>query len=169
MKYTGNETPRKMPTLLQVKNYWWPYLVAIGKFESEEEVKEDNYCFACGWKHPLERAHIIPRTNGGSDEPDNIHLLCHYCHKCAENIAADWQTSEEVKTAYFDWLEKWNYEYAHTCAFLRTISVNPRYQSVLKQVHALMPLLDWEAIGKLIPEDAMQLVDPVPELPVSPE
>jgi len=31
----------------------------------------------------LERAHVIPRSLGGSDEPENIVLLCYECHLAA--------------------------------------------------------------------------------------
>jgi hypothetical protein len=45
----------------------------------------DPACMACGsvrdkWSR-LERAHLTPRALGGSDDPENIVLLCNPCHR----------------------------------------------------------------------------------------
>jgi hypothetical protein len=63
-------------------------------------------CFACGWydedvptyphvtiaaaweKSHLQRAHVIPRTAGGSSRPWNIVLLCADCHAKSPDFAA---------------------------------------------------------------------------------
>ena len=38
-------------------------------------------CWACGLDRRLpQRAHIVPASAGGSDEPDNFLLLCRRCH-----------------------------------------------------------------------------------------
>jgi hypothetical protein len=56
------------------------------------------HCFVCGWladhREPgftgtawgktglgLERAHIVPQALGGSDEPDNLIVMCTVCHE----------------------------------------------------------------------------------------
>ena len=42
-------------------------------------------CFRCGYKTKnLEAAHITARVNGGSNSPDNLHLLCSLCHTASE-------------------------------------------------------------------------------------
>lgn len=38
-------------------------------------------CWRCGYKSRLERCHIIPSSLGGTDNPCNLILLCHRCHK----------------------------------------------------------------------------------------
>lgn len=40
-------------------------------------------CWACGFRveGPLTRAHVIARTHGGSDDPENFFLLCNHCHE----------------------------------------------------------------------------------------
>jgi hypothetical protein len=43
-------------------------------------------CWRCGYKSPLERCHIVPRSLGGSDHPSNLVLLCQRCHREAPNI-----------------------------------------------------------------------------------
>lgn len=45
----------------------------------------------------LERCHIIPKSLGGSNEPDNLFLMCPDCHSKAPNT-----TNEEI---FFDWVK----------------------------------------------------------------
>jgi len=62
-------------------------------------------CMACGsirdkWSK-LERAHLTPRALGGSDDPENIVLLCNSCHRDAPDYAdpsfmIQWITSREI-------------------------------------------------------------------------
>lgn len=64
-------------------------------------------CFACGWysehwdkptprssweRAALERAHIVPSSLGGSDDLDNLILLCGPCHK----ESPDWSDASEM-------------------------------------------------------------------------
>jgi hypothetical protein len=92
-----------MYTVLEIAAYWagrklpgTDYVPCIDGGEPD--------CFACGawgrydaeaWgrEHTwgrgvtLERAHVVPRSLGGSDEPENIVLLCHECHLAAPDTA----------------------------------------------------------------------------------
>ncbi len=44
-------------------------------------------CFCCGdHRDNLEKAHIIPVSSGGSDNVDNIHILCKSCHLRTESF-----------------------------------------------------------------------------------
>lgn len=101
---------RKMPTCDAIRRHWAEKLVEIGKFDSVQEVMEANYCFACGMivesvtqpaeedqGQVLERAHIKARCEGGTDDLDNLHLLCEICHKDSEFHEG---------TEYWDWLGK---------------------------------------------------------------
>ena len=38
-------------------------------------------CSMCGIERRMHRDHIVPRALGGSDDPDNIQLLCANCHE----------------------------------------------------------------------------------------
>lgn len=41
-----------------------------------------NYCQCCGcWSEMIDRAHIKSKGSGGSNEPNNILLLCRLCHR----------------------------------------------------------------------------------------
>lgn len=81
-------TPRKMATTRDIYRFWGKTLVQINKFDSLFEVEDGNHtiCWACGMcdRGQLERAHILPRNMGGSDEASNLHMLCPTCHKMSE-------------------------------------------------------------------------------------
>ena len=82
-----------MPTMLQVRKHWCNNLVKKKGFDSTEEFMEAGVCFACGMSPDsdtpsggLEKAHITAKVEGGSDLPENIHLLCSICHKDSEYL-----------------------------------------------------------------------------------
>lgn len=81
-----------------IKEKWADKLVELGKFDSEKELMEEDYCFACGMKANTEKAHIVPRSKGGADKPKNLNLLCHNCHLASELIG---DLGE-----YLEWLEQ---------------------------------------------------------------
>lgn len=66
-----------------------------------------DHCFVCGFgnEHALEEHHIIPRSLGGSDDEDNIELLCANCHRAISSMYDQWFFSklwsmfEEMDTA----------------------------------------------------------------------
>lgn len=62
-------------------------------------------CWRCGYKRGLERCHIIPRSLGGSDECDNLVLLCASCHKEAPNCPDSnymWEWVKSTKVDMYD-------------------------------------------------------------------
>lgn len=73
---------RNMPSRKKIFDFW------NGKLKS---VVNDNTCFKCGVTSVLsedtvivDRAHILAVCEGGSDELDNLHLLCRSCHRDSE-------------------------------------------------------------------------------------
>jgi 5-methylcytosine-specific restriction endonuclease McrA len=44
---------------------------------------------------PLQRCHIVPRSLGGSDDADNLFLMCRECHDLAPNTT--------VPEVFFEW------------------------------------------------------------------
>ena len=101
MTSSNAEKRKGMPTAKAIKKHWAQWLVTAGKFDSIQEVLEDDYCFACGFTsaRPLERAHILALAEGGDNHAENLHMLCHLCHKASEFISGD---------AYFQWFDKRN-------------------------------------------------------------
>ena len=59
-------------------NYYW-----LGEFDYLEDYPT---CFICGKDKHLEICHLTPKELGGSDECDNLVLLCKRCHSKAPNI-----------------------------------------------------------------------------------
>ncbi len=47
----------------------------------KEILKLENRCQLCGTETPLEVAHIVPFSRGGSDSIDNLLVLCSNCHR----------------------------------------------------------------------------------------
>lgn len=90
---------RNMPSRRRIAGYWAERLVELGKFDSVEEVLEADYCFACGFDWPLERAHITAKCLGGIDEVSNLHNLCVLCHQASEPLSGE---------GYWQWFVKRN-------------------------------------------------------------
>lgn len=72
---------RRMPSHEAVVDFWRGWLAEHGISPAG--------CFSCGCGGELERAHIVPRhpPHNGSDDADNLHLLCRPCHLESEPIA----------------------------------------------------------------------------------
>lgn len=89
MSYTHRPEPRKQWAHSTIRKHWGPRLIAWDKLTEEELESHRRVCFACRWSQDtplrLHRAHIQPRTMGGSDELENIHLLCGECHTASEH------------------------------------------------------------------------------------
>lgn len=78
----------KNPSLANEKVKHWGYQKGINYGFGNTKamvLNRDNYtCQCCKGKHKdskLEAHHIVFRSNGGSDEQDNLITLCHTCHK----------------------------------------------------------------------------------------
>lgn len=61
--------------------------------------RDDNSCRKCGRRASIHVHHIVARQDGGSDDPDNLAVLCSACH-------AEWHAIEQVSDLGFDaWTE----------------------------------------------------------------
>lgn len=81
-----------------------PSCWACGKWcgEKYNVQSPDETNFKALWnKVPLQRCHIIPKSLGGSDDPENLFLMCTECHDLAPDT-----TSREV---FLLWASKQNY------------------------------------------------------------
>lgn len=76
------------------------------------EIFWKNQCAVCGNKDYLEFHHITPKSKGGTDEYDNLILLCVCCHSIIHNRAyspekyhlntsIDYESAKPVLAAYF--------------------------------------------------------------------
>ena len=108
----------KLPTAKAIRDHWSDWC-----WKRHNDPPDDHYCFACGMtddRFKLERAHIVARCNGGSDGVENLHLLCHTCHRASE--------FREGKD-YFDWLDEWT---MHDRIFLEAAKVG---EPMWKRMH----------------------------------
>lgn len=85
------QTQRKMPSKRQIYDCWALYL----DYKLNRCVGV-NQCMKCCADTETIRAHILARTNGGSDSVKNLHNLCHYCHIESEMLYGE---------DYFRWFE----------------------------------------------------------------
>lgn len=71
--------------------------IKINSWKREQFANKEVCCAICGWKPPvfLTKAHIrtfltihhmIPSADGGSDDPDNLIILCPNCHSLADYL-----------------------------------------------------------------------------------
>jgi hypothetical protein len=85
-----------VPTVRQLLAYWVGRTLPGTDRAPALDAGEPS-CFACGWFNEdtldplvgsgLERAHAVPRSIGGSNEPSNLALLCKHCHLEAPDTA----------------------------------------------------------------------------------
>lgn len=97
---------RNMPSRKAIASYW---------FDRFEDIDvgidpDGESCFACGDGLYLERAHIIPRANGGGDGADNLHILCAKCHLESEGLGDDLDL-------YWKWFNNKNLNHYHAHIF----------------------------------------------------
>lgn len=44
-------------------------------------LRKSKKCQICGWDGPCDRAHIIPKSKGGTYKSNNVLILCPNCHR----------------------------------------------------------------------------------------
>jgi 5-methylcytosine-specific restriction endonuclease McrA len=55
------------------------------------EIPKPECCQLCGKKRPLDLHHKIHRSQGGTDQPENLISICRVCHMQSHNIKVIWQ------------------------------------------------------------------------------
>lgn len=73
-----------------IREYWastdlWERMNVPG----ESDLGEKRVCMACGRRGPTQRAHILAASEGGEDEPANLHMLCFDCHAASELLSGE--------------------------------------------------------------------------------
>jgi len=67
----------------------------LDKFKKEYEDKP--WCEYCSSKFALSFHHIVRRSKGGTNDPDNIVLLCAKCHHRADNASGHKEFNNKLK------------------------------------------------------------------------
>jgi|GEM_PF-1418063 len=76
---------KKGPTNREIAAHWATHESECGLSVDWAEAHER--CWGCGYECKLEQCHIIPNSRGGSNQPENLVLLCKRCHRQAPNIS----------------------------------------------------------------------------------
>ena len=110
MSKSKKRTHQNMPSHLAIFSYWRDkvYEGDIGIDWEDEAYKR---CWRCGRisknRNATQRCHIIPSSLGGANEPENLVLLCDFCHKEAPNVNCKdtmWTWIKNTSTAFYDTL-----------------------------------------------------------------
>jgi hypothetical protein len=149
-----------VPTKWQLAQHWY----TSAERETFAPMLQDlaaPCCFACDWhsehwakatpkasweRATLERAHIVPRSLGGADDPSNVLLLCAPCHRdspdwCDPSAMARWiaerpdRASKEVED-FADWA--------------KAAQQVPGFQDLLAEYEANPDLPDDVAVQRLV-------------------
>jgi len=116
---------RSLPIRKTIYTYWEnsPLKIVLNKQAFD---KNNNKCMACGVEANIDRAHIVSKFYGGSNEPSNIHCLCQICHKLSENLQGhDYWLWIALKSKLFSYGTDMTYELDHTSS--KDKSLRPYY------------------------------------------
>ena len=84
-----------MPKKAAIYKYWAETLCHdFGKFWLDVDYETNkskilNTCFACGSEIGVQRSHIKPNWQGGTEDISNLHLLCPMCHIESESYTGE--------------------------------------------------------------------------------
>lgn len=114
MSWRNNKEGRKgTPNKQVIWRHWHPFdgtrILPIIR-GNDLQSSELNTCFACGHFANIERCHIIPLIDGGSNTVENLHLLCRSCHSVSEGNPNYWQWLSYMRDKEWmsrpDWIRK---------------------------------------------------------------
>tara|TARA_B110000495_G_scaffold84077_1_gene72292 strand:+ start:71 stop:907 length:837 start_codon:yes stop_codon:yes gene_type:complete len=110
MSKSKKRTHQNMPSHIAIASYWQDkvYEGDIGIDWADQPHKR---CWRCGRmsknRNVTQKCHIIPSSLGGGNKPENIVLLCAFCHKEAPNANCKdvmWTWLKNTSTSLYDTL-----------------------------------------------------------------
>lgn len=149
-----------VPTKWQLAQHWHASVDQATYAPLLEDLAAPS-CFACGWhsehwakatpkssweRARLERAHIVPRSLGGSDDASNIILLCNPCHR----DSPDWHDPQEMArwiAGRPDRASKEVEEFADWCDALKQV---PEFNELLAEYEADPDVPDDVAVQRIV-------------------
>lgn len=82
----SSEPARKPPRSAKVGDPFYKS-AAWRKIRAGVLAASGSCCVMCGKRSGLHVDHVVPRAKGGSDEPENLRVLCHGCHSRVTHAA----------------------------------------------------------------------------------
>jgi len=79
-KENGEKQPPIKPTLNEIKDRRFESLSLRQRMLYCIGLRDGFFCQRCGDKYFLALDHIFPQSKGGTDEADNLQILCHSCN-----------------------------------------------------------------------------------------
>jgi len=136
------------PTKWAIAQYWASQPLGHEVFAPHLSL-DDPCCFACGWfserwkggrsskmaweRARLERAHIVPAGLDGSNEADNIILLCSPCHE----ESPDWFNPWEMALWISKRPERPSSEMEHVNTWIDAFNEVPQFKEMLGELGAI--------------------------------
>ena len=121
----------------------------------------DPCCFVCGWysehwvkvtpkasweRATLERAHIVPRSLGGSDDASNVILLCSPCHR----DSPDWHDPSAMARWIAGRPDRASKEVEEFSDWAKAALEVPEFQALLAEYEANPDMTDEEGIQRIL-------------------
>jgi hypothetical protein len=110
MSKSKKRTHHNMPSHITIASYWRDK-VYEGDMGIDWEDEAHKRCWRCGRisknRNVTQRCHIIPSSLGGANKPENLVLLCAFCHREAPNVNCKdtmWAWIKNTSTAFYDTL-----------------------------------------------------------------
>ena len=94
MKDKPKNKRASMPSKAAIRDAWQRFA-----FDIPQDVWN---CWGCVFGTPTERAHIHAVHAGGSNDPENMVLLCRACHTAQETICSTLEGRENFRAAIID-------------------------------------------------------------------
>lgn len=149
-----------IPTKWAIAQYW---SAAFGNdvFAPQLEDLAHPCCFACGWfserwtkatakasweRATLERAHIVPRSLGGSDDPSNIILLCSPCHR----DSPDWREPSAMARWIAERPDRGSKEVEEFADWCNALQQVPEFKMLLADYEANPDVPDDVAVQRIV-------------------
>ncbi|MFK2827159.1 HNH endonuclease [Bacillus sp. B190/17] len=123
------------PSCWSCRKYWGDkYDIKNPRASRKEIIRNWN-------RVPLQRCHIIPRQFGGSDEVENLFLMCAECHDKAPNTKS--------REAFLQWTSKQN----HSKNFYELVMKEIRNYELQDKIKLINDLIKTKKLWNLIEDD----------------
>jgi len=94
----------KAPTWVRECVEYWECKVYEGDLGTDFSEATTN-CWRCGHLRALQKCHVIPKSLGGEDKPENIIPLCYQCHDEMPDVSDKDEVFKWIKSSHGDFYD----------------------------------------------------------------